>query len=139
MDLRTAVLWRQKKRSSGSATLELTGRDHPPQLLYLEKNQEILAWEPDHAETELWKDPPDPILEKIKRIVTIENPYWEGTPTELAALLKVEMAHKHLSRHLNVNSGRLRAEANIFYTRTKTHTSRVIQLTYYVEQPITTN
>ena len=134
-----AIVMEKEKRSSGSATLELTGRDHPPQLLYLEKNQESLIWELDHTETEVWKDPPDPILEKIKRIVTIENPYWEGTPTELAELLEVDMAPNHLSRRLNVSSGRLRAEANICYTRAKTHTSRVIQLTYYVEEPITTN
>ena len=134
-----AIVMEKEKRSSGSATLELTGRDHPPQLLYLEKNQESLIWELDHTETEVWKDPPDPILEKIKRIVTIENPYWEGTHTELAELLEVDMAPNHLSRRLNVSSGRLRAEANICYTRAKTHTSRVIQLTYYVEEPITTN
>ena len=133
------IIMDTEKRSSGTANLELTGRDHPPQILYLNKNQESLIWELDHTETEVWKDPPDPILEKIKSIVTIENPYWEGTPTELAELLEVDMAPNHLSRRLNVSSGRLRAEANICYTRAKTHTSRVIQLTYYVEEPITTN
>ena len=133
------IIMDTEKRSSGTANLELTGRDHPPQILYLNKNQETLIWELDHAETEVWKDPPDPILEKIKSIVTIENPYWEGTPTELAELLEVDMAPNHLSRRLNVSSGRLRAEAHICYTRVKTHASRVIQLTYYVEEPITTN
>ena len=134
-----AIVMEKEKRSSGTANLELTGRDHPPQILYLNKNQETLIWELDHAETEVWKDPPDPILEKIKSIVTIETPYWEGTPTELAELLEVDIAPNHLSRRLNVSSGRLRAEAHICYTRVKTHASRIIQLTYYVEEPITTN
>ena len=112
------------------STLELVSRDHPDQKLYLEKNQQTLVWELEHAEKELWKEPADPLLEKISELVNIEAPYWEGPPTELAAVLQTDIAPNHLSRRLNVNSGRLYSEYNIGYSKAKKHSARVIQLTY---------
>ena len=125
-----ALLMKKEKRTDSTATLELVSRDHPDQKLYLEKNQQTLVWELEHAEKELWKEPADPLLEKISELVNIEAPYWEGPPTELAAVLQTDIAPNHLSRHLNVNSGRLYSEYNIGYSKAKKHAARVIQLTY---------
>ena len=35
------------------------------------------------TETELWKEPEDPVLEKIKELVTETTPEWVGTATDL--------------------------------------------------------
>ena len=128
-----AILMKKEKRTDNTATLEFSSRDYPDQKLYLEKNQDSLIWELDHAEAELWKAPADPILEKVGEIVNPDTPYWEGSSTELADLLQVDLAPNHLSKHLNVNSGRLRSEYSVCYSRVKKHSTRVIQLTYYIE------
>ena len=56
-----ALLMQKEKRTDSKATLEMVGRDQPDQRLYLSKDQESLVWGLDHAENELWKQPPDPI------------------------------------------------------------------------------
>ncbi len=53
-----ALLMQKEKRTDGRATLEVVGRDQPDQRLHLVKDQEHLLWELDHAESELWKQPP---------------------------------------------------------------------------------
>lgn len=89
------------------ATLEVVGRDQPDQRLYLVKDQEHLIWNLDHVESELWKQPHDPVLESVSQIVSPENPEREGSPTALAAVLKTDMAVNRLTKHLNVNASRL--------------------------------
>ena len=76
-----ALLMQKEKRTDSKATLEVVGRDQPDQRLYLSKDQESLVWGLDHAENELWKQPPDPVLEAVAKIVSSENPEWEGSPT----------------------------------------------------------
>src|SRR5699024_11829825 len=68
--------------------LEVVGRDKPDQRLYLSKDQESLVWSLDHAENELWKQPPDPVLEAVAKIVSSENREWEGSLTELAQAIQ---------------------------------------------------
>lgn len=58
------------KRTSNNATLEVSGRDQQDQRVYLKKNTETLVWELDKIETELWKAPPEPLLERIAERVT---------------------------------------------------------------------
>ena len=64
-----ALLMQKEKRTDSRATLEVVGRDQPDQRLYLSKDQESLVWGLDHAENELWKQPPDPVLEAVAKIV----------------------------------------------------------------------
>ena len=45
----------------------------------------------DHAENELWKQPPDPVLEAVAKIVSDDNREWEGSPTELPIKLLQEI------------------------------------------------
>ena len=40
-------------------------------------------WDLDHAENELWKQPPDPVLEAVAKIVSSENREWEGNIREI--------------------------------------------------------
>ena len=67
------VLYKQK-RTDDKAVLEIVGRDQQDQRLYLSRNQQTLAWELIEAETEVWKEPPDPLLEKIFALLTPERP-----------------------------------------------------------------
>ena len=87
-----ALLMQKEKRTDSKATLEVVGRDQPDQRLYLSKDQESLVWDLDHAENELWKQPPDPVLEAVAKIVSAENREWEGSPTELAQAIQTDMA-----------------------------------------------
>ncbi len=87
-----ALIMQKEKRTDGKATLEISGRDQPDQRLYLSKDQERLVWLLDHAENELWKQPPDPVLEAVAKIVSDANREWEGSPTELSALTMQRMS-----------------------------------------------
>ncbi len=78
------------------------------------------------------KQPPDPALESVARIVSSENPEWEGSPTELATALQTDMAVNRLTKHLNVNASRLLEEYQVRYENKTRHTGRRIRLTYIV-------
>ena len=110
-----ALLMQKEKRTDSKATLEVVGRDQPDQRLYLSKDQESLVWDLDHAENELWKQPPDPVLEAVAKIVSSENREWEGSPTELAQAIQTDMAVNRLTKHLNVNASRLLEEHQVKY------------------------
>ena len=69
-----AFLLQKEKRTDLHATLEIVGRDQPDQKLHLTRDEEKLIWLLDHTETELWKQPPDPLLDKIAAVITEENP-----------------------------------------------------------------
>ena len=75
----------------------MVGRDQPDQRLYLSKDQEHLVWILERMENELWKQPADPVLESVAKIVSAENREWEGSPTELAQLLQTDMAVNRLT------------------------------------------
>ena len=116
-----ALLMQKEKRTDSRATLEVVGRD-----------QESLVWKLDHAENELWKQPPDPILEAVAQIVSADNREWEGSPTELALVIQTDMAVNRLTKHLNVNASRLLEEHQVKYENKTKHAGRRIRLTYMV-------
>ena len=128
-----ALLMKKENRTDLTATLELSSRDQPEQKLYITKNPESLIWELDHAETETWKEPPDPILEAVAKLVTAQTPRWEGTPTELVTTLDLPDQSNRLTRHLNVKAGRLLEEFGIAYENKARHTGRRITLRYVAE------
>jgi len=125
-----AFLLHKEKRVGNSAVLEISGRDQQDQKLYLVRNPETLCWDLERTETELWKDPPEPILEAISEIVNTDNSLWEGSPTQLAEILKADIPPNALTRKLNVNAGRLYNEYRISYTNKHTHGGRLIRLAY---------
>ena len=131
-----ALLMQKEKRTDSKTTLEVVGRDQPDQRLYLRKNQESLVWSLDHVENELWKQPPDPVLEAVAKIVSSENREWEGSPTELAQAIQTDIAVNRLTKHLNVNASRLLEEHQVKYENKTKHAGRRIRLTYMVvEEP----
>ena len=119
---------RKEQRTSNAATLEVSGRDQPDQKIYLNRNPETLVWELEKTETELWKQPPDPLLENISDKITKENSEWQGTPTELVEFLGVEMKANALTMKLNINAGRLFNEYGIRYQNKRCHDGRKVSL-----------
>ena len=115
-----SFLLEKEKRTSSKATLSIVGRDQPDQQLYLVKNQERLIWELERKENELWKEPPDPLLEKISHLIHGELTEWQGSATELLALLGEDMQPNILTRKLNVKVGKLLSEYQIQYTAKRT-------------------
>lgn len=98
---------RKEKRTSNAATLEVSGRDQPDQKIYLNRNPETLVWELEKTETELWKQPPDPLLENIADKIARGNSEWQGTPTELVEFLGADMKANALTMKLNIIAVRL--------------------------------
>ena len=97
------------------------------QKLYLVRNTETLLWELQRAETELWKEPPEPLLDEIAELVMKDISSWEGSATELVSLIKVEIQPHVITRKLNILSGRLYAEHGIYYKNNRTHDGRKIR------------
>ena len=93
-----AFLLQKEKRTGNAATLEISGRDQQDQKLHLIRNMETLLWELERAETELWKEPPEPLLEKIAKHITADFPLWKGTPTELVSLLETDLQPNILTK-----------------------------------------
>ena len=123
-----AFLLQKEKRTDLSATLDIVGRDQPDQKLHLTRDTEKLIWQLDHAETELWKSPPDPLLDKIATVITEDNPVWNGSATELIALLGEDIQPNILTRRLNVKAGELLNEHDIEYTVKRTRNGSSISL-----------
>jgi RecA-family ATPase len=71
-----AFLLSKEKRTNNSATLDVSGRDQQDQKLYLVRDPEKLIWSLERTETELWKEPPEPLLEAIAKHITNDNPKW---------------------------------------------------------------
>lgn len=121
-----AFMLYKENRTSNKATLEISGRDQQDQKIHLIRDEEKLCWNFEKAETELWKEPPKPLLECIANLVTEENPTWQGTATELIEKLGLDMKPNVVSLKLNVNAGRLMNDYSIRYTNKRNHSGRMI-------------
>ena len=76
----------------------------------------------------LWKSPPDPLLDKIAAVITEDNPVWNGSTTELVALLGEDIQPNILTLRLNVKAGDLRNEYSVEYTVKRTRNGSFISL-----------
>ena len=128
-----AFLLQKEKRTSDAATLDISGRDQQDQRLHLRRDADRLIWQFEKAETELWKAPPDPLLEAVAALVTDEQSAWRGTPTELVERLDMDIQPNTLSKQLNVNAGRLLHEHSIRYENNRNHAGRCLTLTLVSE------
>ena len=121
-----AFLLYKEKRTGNAATLEVSGRDQQEQKLYLLRNPETLLWDFQKAETELWKEPPEPVLGEIAERIMKNISFWEGSATELVSILEIDIQPNIITKKLNVLSGRLYNEYGIHYR--KKHEGRKIFL-----------
>ena len=125
-----SLLMQKKKRTALEATIDVVGRDQQDQILYLSKDPNTQIWNLDRTETELHREPPDPVLEAVARLVTSKQPEWTGSPSELAEALDTGMAANALTKYLNVKCGRLMDEYGISYENKAKHSGRRVRLTY---------
>lgn len=128
-----AFLLHKEKRTDSTAILDIVGRDQQDQRLYLAKDPVRLIWDLERMETELWKPPPDPVLEAVTTLI-MKNRSWSGTATELVTALGVDIKPNKLTMRLNVNAGRLFNENSIKYESCRNHDGRSIQLTFIEKQ-----
>ena len=122
-----AFIMQKKKRTDNTAVLDIVGRDQPDQELTIEFDRERCIWKFKKAETELWKQPPNPLLEAINEFLAEGRPEWEGTATELLKLLPdMQLSANVLSRKLNVVNRQLLNDYGIFYDNKRGHERRII-------------
>lgn len=128
-----ALILHKASRTSGEAVLEAVGRDQPQMRLHLRFDAAHLRWELVEAETELFQEPPNPLLELISRLVTEESPSWTGTATELAQCLSEIDNSQNFSpnwivRTLNVRQDTLLKQYGIRYGSRRTKDGKLIFL-----------
>ncbi len=122
-----AFIMHKKKRTDNVAVMDIVGRDQPDQELTIEFDRERCVWKFQKAETELWKQPPNPLLEAINNFLTEEKPEWEGTTTELLKQLPdMQLQANVLSRKLNVVNSQLLNDYGIFYDNKRGHERKII-------------
>ena len=125
-----SLLMQKKKRTELDATIKVVGRDQPDQILYLKKDPQTQIWNLERMENELYKEPPDPVLEAVAKLVSAECREWVGSPSELAEAIQTGMASNALTKYLNVKSGRLLEEYHVGYENKARHSGRRVKLTY---------
>ena len=81
-------------------------------------------------ENELYKEPPDPVLDAVAKLVSAECREWIGSPSELAEAIQTGMVSNALTKYLNVKAGRLRKEYHVGYENKAKHFGRQVKLTY---------
>ena len=123
-----AFVLSKNKRTTNNATLDVAGRDQQDMKIHLVRDTERLVWNFEKSETELWKEPPEPLLDEIAELVMKDNPYWEGSPTALVALINVDIQPHVITRKLNVLAGRLYAEHGILFRSERVHEGRKLRL-----------
>lgn len=136
-----AFVLKKKKRTDRTATLSVVGRDQQDQELKLEFDQERCFWKFISAETELWKEPPDPMLEAVSKVLPENEKFWKGTATELLEELRkidpgISAAVNAFGRKLNVSAARLFNEYGLRFESQKTHEARIIILTKIVTKEL---
>ena len=87
-----------------------------------------LVWEFEKSETELWVEPPDPLLEKVSTVLPSGSSSWDGTASELCVRLGLDIKPNVLSLRLSINAGRLLKDYGIHYKASRTHGGRKISL-----------
>ena len=122
-----AFIMHKKKRTDNTAVMDIVGRDQPDQELTIEFDREKCIWKFQKAETELWKQPPNPLLEAINELLTEDRQEWEGTATELLKELPdMQLSANVLSRKLNVVNSQLLNDYSIFYDNKRGHERKII-------------
>ena len=123
-----AFVLSKEKRTSNNATLDVAGRDQQDMKIHLVRDAERLVWSFEKSETELWKEPPEPLLEKIAATLFSESDRWDGTASELSERLGVDIKPNVLSLRLSIKASRLYRDYGIRYQNSRTHDGRKVSL-----------
>lgn len=125
-----SLIMEKPVRTGLEATINVTGRDHQDQILYLKKDPITQIWNLERLENELYREPPDPVLEAVAKLVSAGQPVWTGSPSELAEIIGLDMAVNALTKYLNIRCGKLTEDYNIRYENKAKHSGRRVTLTY---------
>ena len=79
----------------------------------------------ENAETELWEEEPDPLLEEVARVISEDKPKWEGSVTALAKQIQYSANPISLAMKLNVCADRLKQDYHSQQPRTKSNFRRL--------------
>lgn len=123
-----AFVLSKEKRTANAAMLDITGRDQQDQRIHLVRNPQRLIWEFEKSETEVWAEPPDPLLEKISTVLFSDSSRWDGTASELSEIIGLDIKPNVLSLRLSINAGRLLKDYGIHYKASRMHSGRKISL-----------
>lgn len=122
-----AFIMQKKKRTDNKATIDIVGRDQQDQELSVEFDREKCIWNFVKLDTELWKEPPAPMLEAVAKLFSGDVTKWSGSPTELLeALPEINLKANAFTRYLNVNYERLYNEHGIIYENKRTNKGRLV-------------
>ncbi len=124
-----AFVLQKEKRTDNKAKLEISGRDQQDLKMSLTFNRKKCVWELKNVETEVWKEPDDPLLEAIANIVKNQEAEWKGTASELVKILDLDIQPNVLTRKLNINAVRLYDRYKIRYENSRGHSGRTIKFT----------
>ena len=67
------------------------------------------------------------VEDEIAELVMKDNPYWEGSPTALVALINMDIQPHVITRKLNVLAGRLYTEHGILFRSERVHEGRKLR------------
>ncbi len=124
-----ALIMQKGKRTENEAVIEIVGRDFQDQRLHLLFDRERCIWQLTKSETELWVEPPDPLLEAVSKLVAPECPEWSGNASELMERLgALCMQPNVLTRKLNIGADRLWNEYGIRFESIRSHAGRSVRL-----------
>ena len=124
-----AFLLTKAKRTANDAMLDIARRDQQDQRLHLVRNTKTLLWDMESAETELWEEEPDPLLEEVAKVVSVDKTKWEGSVTAFAKQMQYSASPISLAMRLNVCADRLKTDYSIRYERYRSHKGRGVRLT----------
>lgn len=124
-----AFIMQKEKRTDNEAVLDIVGRDQQDQRLHLSFDRERCVWQLTKTETELWKEPADPLLEAVSKLLSPDSPEWSGSASELIDNLGgLETQPNVLTRRLNIGADRLWNEYGIRYESSRNHAGRIVKL-----------
>lgn len=131
-----AFIMLKEKRTDNKAVLDIVGRDQQDQRLYLLFDRERCVWQLTKTETQLWREPPDPLLEAVAKLLKPEDPVWVGSASDLIDRLdEVDVQPNVLTRKLNVCADRLWNEYGIRLETKRTHAGRLVKLVLNKSEP----
>lgn len=110
-----AFIMQKKRRTDNIATLDVVGRDQPDQELTLEFDRERCVWNFQGAETQLWKQPPDPGLldaanAKIMQLESVVDELKRKVSGLVDELSNIEFWHKRELDEVKSESREVRRE-----------------------------
>ena len=128
-----ALLLYKDRRTNSDAVLEVVGRDQQQLRLHISFDAAHLHWELVEVETGRFKEPPNPLVELVSRLVNGENPSWNGTATELARSLSEMDSSQNFTpnwivRTLNVQQENLLRKYGVRYVSYRTKEGKALSL-----------